>query len=120
MIDPTDHILAIIKETVGTAYLAWPQRSPKGPYAVIDMIGRTPEQVGPDGSEVLVRLTYSVGILASSPSVARRTAMDVLDALSRYNIQSTGFSGIYEEPNHLYRVNLTIGGLMDTRGRIFA
>lgn len=120
MIDPTEHILSIVKEVVGTAYLAWPQKAPKGPYAVIDMIGRTPEQVGPDGSEILVRLTYSVGILASSPSVAHKTALDVLYALSSYNIQATGFSGIYEEPNYLYRVNLTIGGLMDTRGRVFA
>lgn len=120
MIDPTEQILAIVREVVGTAYLAWPQMATAPPYAVIDMIGRAPEQVGPDGSEVLTRITYSIGILASAPSEARRLAMSVLEALSVYNIQSSGYTGVYEEPNRLYRVNLTVGGLMDTRGRVYS
>lgn len=119
MIDPTEHLLQVIKGKIGRAYLAWPQKGPKAPYAVLDMIGRTPEQVGPDGSEVLVRLTYSVGILAETSSSARQCAMDIIGAMAEYNIQSTGFSGIYEEPNHLYRVNLTLDMLMDSRGRSF-
>lgn len=119
MIDPTEQILAIVREAVGTAYLAWPQTATAPPYAVIDMVGRAPEQVGPDGSEILTRLTYSIGILAPSPSEARKLAMSVLEAMSVYNIHPSGYTGAYEEPNRLYRVNLTIGGLMDTRGRVY-
>lgn len=120
MIDPTDQYLAIIKSVVGKAYLAWPKKAPAAPYAIMDMVGRTPVQTAPDGSEVATRLTYTIGVLASTPSKARDLAGQVADALAAYALQTSGWTGAYEDPNHLYRVNVTVSGIIDRRGSTFS
>lgn len=118
-INITDQIISICKETVGRAYRAWPQTAPATPYAVVSLIGRNVEQADADGSEIIVRMTFSIGIMADRPSEAEDTAMRVADALATYNFHSTGFSGTYEEPNHFYRTNLTVDGAVDRRGNTF-
>lgn len=119
MIDPTDQFVELVKGIVGRAYLAWPQKAPAAPYAIVDLVGRTPEIIDADGSEIAVRFTYTVGILAPKPSKARELAGEVVDAFATYSFHTTGFSGIYEDPNSLYRVNVTLQGVVDRRGNTF-
>lgn len=119
MIDPTDQFLELVKGIVGKAFLAWPRKTPSAPYAILDIVSRTPEIVDADGSEVAVRLTYTVGILAPKPSEARELAGRVVDTFAAYNFHTSGFSGIYEDPNNLYRVNVTLQGVVDRRGATF-
>lgn len=119
MIDPTDQFLEIVKGVVGRAYLAWPRKAPSAPYAILDVVSRVPEIIDRDGSEVAVRITYTVGILAPKPSTARELAGGIVDAFAPYSFHTAGFSGIYEDPNQLYRVNVTLQGVVDRRGATF-
>lgn len=119
MIDITDQIVDICREVVGKAYRTWPQKSPKDPYAVVSKIGHMVEQADRDGSEVRVRLTYSVSVLAPKPSEAQDLTMLIGDRLAAINFHTTGYSDTYEEPNHLYRANVTVDGAVDRRGDTF-
>ena len=73
-----------------------------------------------DGSEVIVRLTYTIGVMADTPSQAESVALSIGEALARYNLHTTGYSDTYEEPNHFYRANITVDGAVDKRGNTFA
>ncbi len=119
-IDVTEQVVGIIRDAVGNAYMAWPQKVPKAPYAVVDLVSRVSELIDDEGSEVRVRLIYSVGILADKPSSARELSLKVIDAMACYNFHATGFTGTYEAPNHLYRTNLTLSGAVDKRGNTFS
>ena len=119
MIDITEQVIDICRETVGRAYRTWPQTAPPLPYAIVDKVGHSVEQVDADGSEVRVRLTYTIGIMASKPSEAQSISERVGDALALYNFHTTGFTGTYEEPNHFYRTNITVSGAVDRRGNSF-
>lgn len=120
MIDITDQVVAVCRETVGRAFRTWPQNASPTPYAVVSKIGHNVEQVDADGSEVRVRLTYSIGIMASKPSEAQALTEKVGDAMALLNFHTTGYSDTYEEPNHFYRANITIDGAVDRRGHTFA
>lgn len=119
MIDITDQIIGIAREIVGNAYRAWPQKAPKGPYAIIDWAGRSVEQVDADGSEVIVRLTYTIGVLAPKPSQASDLLAEVVDRMALYNFHTVGMTSVYEDPSKLYRANATIDGAVDRRGATF-
>ena len=120
MIDITDQVIEICRETVGRAFRTWPQTASPVPYAVVGKVGHNVEQADVDGTEVLVRLTYTIGIMASKPSEAQALSERVGDALALYNFHTTGYSDTYEEPNHFYRANITVSGAVDKRGTTFA
>lgn len=119
MIDITDQLVSVIKGIVGSCTRSWPQKAPKGPFATVDLAGRSVETVADDGSEVVVRLTYTVSIWASKPSVAADLAGEVADALAEYSLHTAGWTPVYEDANHLYRVNVTFQGAIDKRGQTF-
>ena len=73
-----------------------------------------------DGSEVIVRLTYTIGVMADTQSQAESVALSIGEALAKYNLHTTGYSDTYEEPNHFYRANITVDGAVDKRGNTFA
>lgn len=83
-IDITEQVVGIVGGVVGKAYIAWPQKVPKAPFAVVDIISRTVELADSEGAEIRVRLAYSVGVLADKPSSARELALKV--ALSLIHI----------------------------------
>lgn len=120
VINITDQVVDICREVTGRAYRAWPQTASKTPYAVISPIGRTVELYDNDGTEVIVRLTYTIGVMADTPSQAESVALSIGEALARYNLHTTGYSDTYEEPNHFYRANITVDGAVDKRGNTFA
>ena len=119
MIDITDQVVAVCRETVGRAFRTWPQTAPPIPYAIVDKVGHSVELTDRDGTEIRVRLTYTIGIMASKPSEAQSISERVGDALALYNFHTTGFTGTYEEPNHFYRTNITVSGAVDRRGNSF-
>lgn len=118
-IDITEQVVGIIGDAVGKAYMAWPQKAPKAPFAIVDVISRTAELVDNEGQEVRVRLVYSVAVFADKPSAVRELSMKAIDAMARYNFHSTGFTGTWEASNHLYRTNITLSGAVDKRGDTF-
>lgn len=118
-IDITEQVVDLISDAVGKAYMAWPQKVPKAPYAIVDLISRAPELIDNEGAEVRVRFVYSVGVFADRPSAVRELSMRVIDAMALYNFHTTGFTGTFEAPNHLYRTDITLSGAVDRRGDTF-
>lgn len=119
-IDITEQVVGIVSGAVGKAFIAWPQKVPKAPFAVVDIISRTVELADSEGAEIRVRLAYSVGVLADKPSSARELALKVADAMAAYNFHTTGFTGTYGATNHLYRTNISFSGAVDVRGNTFS
>lgn len=120
VINITDQVVDICREVTGRAYRAWPQTAPGTPYAVVSPIGRSVELYDRDGSEVRVRLTFSISVMADKPSQAEEVALDISERMAKINFHTTGYSDTYEEPNHFYRANLTVDGSVDKRGHTFA
>lgn len=103
----------------GRVYRQWPQVRAKAPYAVVERIGRSVIQTEADGSEVLASLTYSVDILATSPSELDALEEAVTDTLASYNLHTTGTSPTWESSTKLYRRSITFDGVVDRRGQTF-
>ena len=120
VINITDQVVDICREVTGRAYRAWPQTAPGTPYAVVSPIGRSVELYDRDGSEVRVRLTFTISVMADKPSKAEEIALAISERMAMINFHTTGYSDTYEEPNHFYRANVTVDGSVDKRGHTFA
>lgn len=116
MIDPSEQFMEIVRGIVGKCFRAWPRKSPTAPYAIFDTVSRQPESTDGDGSEIAVRYTYSISVFGDTSSQVSDFVSDIIDALAEYNFHTSGYGTTYEDPNHLYRVNVTVSGLIDRRG----
>lgn len=122
MIDITSQVIEVAKRIPGIdgrAYRTYPQAKVKPPYIVVAPMGHMAELTDGDGSEIHARLTYSIDILATSPSEVDRYLSGLADRLARYNLHLTGQSPMFESSNSTYRVSTTFDGLVDRRGHTF-
>jgi len=125
MIDIVDDVVAVCKAVEaldGHVYRRWPKVAKKTPMpaCLISRMGASPVFTDADGSEVVVRLTYSIDINAESQEQADGIAEQVADGLARYNLHRTGFTDFYDDALRVYRVILTVTGTVDRRGNTFS
>lgn len=111
--------LAALECLGGRVYRKWPQGRVDIPYALIERMGRSVVLSDDLGAEVVVNVTYSVDILARSPSELDSIQSDVTDTLARYNIHETGESPLFESTNRTYRRTISYEGTVDRRGNTF-
>lgn len=118
MIDVTQFIISQISEVSGLGrrvYRAWPQKAIKGAYAIVQPVGRSVELSDFDGSEIRVRVTYSVDVFASSPSKLDAIVSEVTDRMAFYNFHTTGFTNDFQTGTDQYRANVSYSGSVDRR-----
>lgn len=123
MIDVTESIIALARTVPGIGgrvYRHNPQKRIAEPYIVLSPIGRTVEVVDDDGSEILVRLTYSLDFYAKSPSQVDSIISHLSDKLANRGFHTTGYTASFEPTNKLYRANVTYDGGVDRRGNTFS
>lgn len=123
MIDVTESIIALARTVPGIdgrVYRHNPQKRVADPYIVMSPIGRTVEIVDDDGSEVFVRLTYSLDFYAKSPSQVDSIISHLSDKLATRGFHTTGYTASFEPTNKLYRANVTYDGGVDRRGNTFS
>lgn len=124
MIDIVDDVVAVCKSVEalnGHVYRRWPKVSRKTPMpaCIVSRVGSAPVFTDADGSEVVVRLTYSVDVNAESQEEADGIAEQVVDGLARYNLHRTGFTDFFDDALKVYRVIITVSGTIDKRGNTF-
>lgn len=122
MIDITPQIVELVRSVDalgGRVYRKWPQTRAEPPYAVVDRIGRSVVQTDGEGRELIVSLTYSVDVMARSPSELDAIEDEITDLLAPYHMHTTGSSPMWETTAHSYRRSLTYTGSVDLRGNVF-
>lgn len=122
MIDVTPFLITQLSGISGLGkrvYRAWPQKAIKGNYAIIQPVGRSVELCDFDGSEIRVRVTYSVDVFAASPSKLDALVSEITDLLASYNFHTTGFTNDFQSGTEQYRANISYSGSVDRRNHAY-
>ena len=113
-------LLSTIDDLNGHVYRAWPQKRPSGTHAIVICMSRQVEDVAHDGSELCVRLTYSVSLFAPDLSRIDTLTEKVVDLLASYNLHASTTGPTLVDASNLYRTAIILSGSVDVRGNTFS
>lgn len=102
----------------GQVYRAWPQKRPSKTHAIVQCSSRQVEDVAHDGSELVVRLTYTIALFAKDYSTIDSLTAQVVDLMASYNLHANVAGPTLVDTN-LYRTSVILTGSVDVRGNIF-
>lgn len=123
MIDITDSIckaLGTIPELGGRVYRAWPQTRVRGTYATVFRISRQVESIAHDGSELVVRATYSINLTAEDQTRIDALESAITDLMASYNLHSMASGPMLVDASNQYRLSIIVSGAVDCRGNTFS
>lgn len=122
MIDITDSIcklLETIPELKGHVYRTWPQTKLRGTFATVFRISRQVESSAWDGSELVVRVSFSINLVTDTQERISALEESVTDLMASYNLHSTAAGPTLVDASNLYRQSIVVTGSVDRRGNTF-